>query len=56
MAALGLTRNKGQGLCPEGSSSAHWALGGLGQATPKTHGVPLSPLSLSHLSNGHDPQ
>lgn len=28
MAALGLIRNKGEGLCPEGSSSARWALGG----------------------------
>lgn len=35
MAALGLTGNKGQGLCPEGSGSAGWALEQAGAGHPQ---------------------
>lgn len=35
MAVLGLTRSKAQGLCPEGPSSAQWALGQTGVGQPQ---------------------
>ena len=44
MAVLGLIRNKGQGLCPEGSSSACWALGGQTGQTQDPLGATVASL------------